>query len=1017
MGRIEEPAKASLAANVAAEARVLRLEQADGPLSASPLEIYRSAPNPFGKPSLTWDEVAEQGSRWNAKWDDEDSSTGRLVGAAWDPNALGTGGTVTYGYLADAAITANTGGVDDPADHRALTGAEIELLEYAIQLVSEAADITFERVMGAGGSDYVTSDTAAEIDIFGELGTNGGYATPAWYDGEIYDSAVNVGVSGLSRYGSYAFSTAIHEIGHAVGLAHPADYDASDDDPISYGGDAVYFEDSRQYSVMSYWSERETGADFSGREVLNLMLYDIAALQRLYGPNTQTRAGDTTYGFGSNTGDRGWTLDGSGDYMIGAIWDAGGRDVIDASGYWNDQVIDLREEGFSSLGGMVNNLSIARGASIEDAIGGSGDDLLIGTVADPDFVDASALAPDGGLLAGAPTGRDGNNLLDGGAGFDTVSYAHAIGSVRIDLSSASGVFDLGPNGVDTLLGIENVLGGRFDDVLAGTDGRNLLDGAEGDDTLAGGVGDTLLGGEGSDTVDLSAVGAGVFLDLMRADVTVLGEAVMRVEGAESVIGTAGADEILATAGDNRLEGGEGGDTLVGFAGDDVIEGGAGDDLLIGDAGEGYQSTQIDFTGTQGGDTLIGNDAANTLWGRGGADLLRGGEGADTLYGEAGADTLEGEGGDDVLDGGTGADILRGGAGDDILTTSDGDSLFGGEGADTLTGSGIADLLDGEAGDDLIFAEGGADDVRGGDGSDELWGGEGEDTLFGGLGFDTLYGEDGSDELDGGDGDDVVHGGAGHDLIYGGDNAEWDDLFGEAGDDVIFGEGGTDYVSGGAGNDQLYGGAGDDYLAGGEGADTLIGGAGADIAYYAASGIGVQIDLGGGLYGGGDAEGDALYEVEDVIGSASAGDTLTGDAGDNYLDGHGGDDLIRGGDGEDTVVGSLGSDTLFGGNGNDILVGGFRGDGTGTDRLTGGAGQDRFRIYGDEGFVVVTDFEDGFDSIGLTDVGVGEFAEIGVRAGAYEGVDGVLIDFGEPGDDLFLEGVSLAQIGAEDFLFA
>jgi VCBS repeat-containing protein len=128
-------------------------------------------------------------------------------------------------------------------------------------------------------------------------------------------------------------------------------------------------------------------------------------------------------------------------------------------------------------------------------------------------------------------------------------------------------------------------------------------------------------------------------------------------------------------------------------------------------------------------------------------------------------------------------------------------------------------------------------------------------------------------------------------------------------------------SGSEGVDELVGGAGDDTLIGGTGADILDGGAGSDTANYADSAAAVTIDLGAGSALGGDAAGDTLASIENLIGS-TYDDTLTGDAGANVL---------TGGDGDDILIGGDGNDTLTGGDGNDIFT--FMADDTGVDTVT------------------------------------------------------------------------------------
>ncbi|MCA3254297.1 MAG: hypothetical protein INF91_01610, partial [Alphaproteobacteria bacterium] len=128
-----------------------------------------------------------------------------------------------------------------------------------------------------------------------------------------------------------------------------------------------------------------------------------------------------------------------------------------------------------------------------------------------------------------------------------------------------------------------------------------------------------------------------------------------------------------------------------------------------------------------------------------------------------------------------------------------------------------------------------------------------------------------------------------------------------GDDNVSGLVGRDQILGEAGNDTLDGGAANDTLEGGDGADSLIGGSGDDTASYASSGAGVAVDLGAGTGTGGDAAGDALSGIENLLGSGLA-DTLAGNNSANILTGGGGDDVLQGAGGADTLEGGAGSDT-------------------------------------------------------------------------------------------------------------
>lgn len=133
------------------------------------------------------------------------------------------------------------------------------------------------------------------------------------------------------------------------------------------------------------------------------------------------------------------------------------------------------------------------------------------------------------LIAG-----DGDNVLDGLAGNDTVSYAQAKSGVTLNLSLSSAQAT-GGSGSDTLLNIENLKGSIFNDKLTGNSLDNILDGGFGNDLLLGGAGnDTLLGGAGNDV-------------------------------------------LKGGTGNDVLQGGGGNDTLMGGTGSDTLTGGSGID--------------------------------------------------------------------------------------------------------------------------------------------------------------------------------------------------------------------------------------------------------------------------------------------------------------------------------------------------------------------------------------------------------------------------------------------------------
>lgn len=265
---------------------------------------------------------------------------------------------------------------------------------------NERADIRFGNITDPNGTfqAYATLPHTYSYgyDVSGQ----------AWFSDYYY--AQNT----TPELGNYGRHTIVHEIGHTLGLMHPGEYNAGQNVPGYLKSD--YAEDSRQYSVMSYWGEYETGANFGGNSAAAPLLHDIAAMHYLYGANYSTRTGDDTYGFNSTTDKDYFRANHASDKLIFSVWDAGGNDTFDFSGFTQDQIIDLRDEHFSDVGGLVKNVSIAKGVVIENAISGFGDDIIIGNDANNTLTGG---AGDDMIYGGA-----GADILWGGSGSDTFVY-------------------------------------------------------------------------------------------------------------------------------------------------------------------------------------------------------------------------------------------------------------------------------------------------------------------------------------------------------------------------------------------------------------------------------------------------------------------------------------------------------------------------------------------------------------------------------------------------------------------
>lgn len=377
--------------------------------------------------------------------------------------------------------------------------------------------------------------------------------------------------------------------------------------------------------------------------------------------------------------------------------------------------------------GETGELDEIRG-DVEGVLGGPADDLLVGNGA------ANVLRGGGGdddLEGGG--GADvldagsGVNSLDGGAGSDTVSYADAPGPVTVDLGGGTAT----GHGEDTLVSMENAIGGPFPDALIGSADANDLRGRGGADQLGGNEGpDVLLGGPGADLLQ----------------------------------GGPGSDELDGGSGNDRLVPGPGVDRAEGGPGRDLLDLGSSPlpvsvDLAAGTAsgeGEDLLADVEDVRGSGGADVLRGNRLPNRLIGLGGRDVIRGAGGRDVISGKTGNDVLIGGRGSDLFEegaGANGADVIRGGSGRDTVSyrararglrvsvgrgANDGEPFEG----DLITGS--VERVIGGRGPDLLVGHGGRNILLGRRGADRLIGRAGDDVLMGGPGRDRLDGGPGFD---------------------------------------------------------------------------------------------------------------------------------------------------------------------------------------------------------------------------------------------------------------------------------
>lgn len=250
----------------------------------------------------------------------------------------------------------------------------------------------------------------------------------------------------------------------------------------------------------------------------------------------------------------------------------------------------------------------------------------------------------------------GSNVLNGGAGADTVSFAYATAGVTASLTKGLAT---GGSGNDTFISIENLNGSGYNDILTGSSAANTLSGGAGNDTLNGAAGaDTMMGGDGSDTYYVDNAG----------DVVTETNAIASTGGEDMVYSQLSAYTLTANVEKGYIYTGAAAN-LTGNGLNNVLYAGAGNNVLHG--GDGFDTVSYAFatagitadlgvstaqaTGGSGSDTLI---SINHLNGSNFNDVLRGSSSDNTLSGGAGNDMINGGLGNDSLYGGTGLDTFR-----------------------------------------------------------------------------------------------------------------------------------------------------------------------------------------------------------------------------------------------------------------------------------------------------------------------------------------------------------------------
>lgn len=365
-----------------------------------------------------------------------------LSGAKWGEGTVGSAVSVSYSFPGSTAFWAYT--KEANAGYTGLNTIQQARFKDALNSWAEVTKLTFTEV--SDSSTYgdirvaftraITGDTLGYAYLPGSGTFVGDIITPSAEAGDVW---LNPSMTDMS-VGSVGYSTLIHELGHALGFKHSFEAEG--------GFPAIASEyDSTKYTVMSYTDHTGAGFTFknlgSGRytydevQPTTPMLYDILAMQHMYGADTTTRTGDDIYTFTQVA-------------ELKTIWDAGGTDTVDLSNQSIAATLNLNAGAYSDIGQRQmtyqgpltqaeDNIAIAFGVQIENAVGTAYNDEIIGNAVD-------------NILNGGA----GNDRIDGGEGADTAVFSGKRADYLLSKDSQGNVIVAKGAEQDTLLNVETL---------------------------------------------------------------------------------------------------------------------------------------------------------------------------------------------------------------------------------------------------------------------------------------------------------------------------------------------------------------------------------------------------------------------------------------------------------------------------------------------------------------------------------------------------------------------------------